>query len=249
MQSQLHEILAVEKDRRKNDEKSTTAAHQAFQHGEFFTGFHKVYSPEEEDGLVFPPERKAVQLTVRELLADVVADKVRLLDTVASKDASNREAKADIILDDGEILVSDVPAVTLLTLETQLDVLATLVRRIPVVDPTEEWHRSESVDANLFVAEPTVTTKTAKIEEALVLYPATDKHPAQTKTITSDRVIGRWTTTKLSGAMLPREQAALIERVDNLRLCVKRARARANSHPLTQSKIGQAVLGYLFDEE
>ena len=52
---------------------------------------------------------------------------------------------------------------------------------------------------------PEVTTKQEKIISPVVLYEATDKHPAQIKEISKDIVVGSFTKTVSSGAITSRQ--------------------------------------------
>ena len=90
------------------------------------------------------------------------------------------------------------------------------------------------------------TQTTKKIETPLAPYEATKDHPAQTKTVTEDVVIGWWDTIKHSGALPAPRKEALLERIDKLLKATKRAREQANNNAATEKEVGGAVIGYLF---
>lgn len=92
------------------------------------------------------------------------------------------------------------------------------------------------------------TTKTKKEQRPIVLYDATDKHPAQTQLITEDVSIGTWKTVKQSGAIPVPRKKVLLERVDKLLKAVLVAREQANSVEATDECVGAAIMGYLTRE-
>ena len=100
----------------------------------------------------------------------------------------------------------------------------------------------------LFRSEPVKTSKTKKTQRPIVLYDATEHHPAQTQIITDDVVIGHWTTTKFSGAIPRPKKRVLLERIRKLEEAVKFAREQANSMEADEKKVGQKVLDFIFKE-
>ncbi|MBU1432165.1 hypothetical protein KKF91_16640, partial [Myxococcota bacterium] len=83
-------------------------------------------------------------------------------------------------------------------------------------------------------------------QRPVVLYPATAEHPAQTQLISEDVVVGFWHTIKFTGALpLPKKQL-ILERIERLSKAVKFAREQANGVEVTQKKVGEALLSYLF---
>ena len=91
------------------------------------------------------------------------------------------------------------------------------------------------------------TQKTKKEQRPIVLYHATEHHPAQTQLITEDVVIGHWTTTKWSGAIPRPRKRALLERIVKLEEAVKFARERANSIDATEAHAGRRILDFIFE--
>ncbi len=80
----------------------------------------------------------------------------------------------------------------------------------------------------------------------MVLYDATEHHPAQTQLISEDVTIGHWETTYRSGALPVPRKEEILDRIDELRDAVKRARSRANDTEVRRREIGEVLLGYLF---
>jgi hypothetical protein len=152
-------------------------------------------------------------------------------------------ARADVVVD-GRVLVKDAPATFLLFLEKQLSDLSTFVGKMAELDPAEDW--SPDPSTGLYKTAPTQIHRTKKVQRALVLYPATEEHPAQTQLITEDVVSGYWTTVKMSGALPQPKKRELLQRIEKLSNAVKTAREQANAVDAPEKKLGQEVLSYLF---
>jgi len=84
------------------------------------------------------------------------------------------------------------------------------------------------------------------MQKGIVLYDATEHHPAQTQLITEDVVVGHWTTTKFSGAIPRPRKKVLLERIRQLADAVKFAREQANSIEADDQKVGRKVLDFIF---
>lgn len=215
--------------------------HQAQKPG-LFNGFLKRYTPKNEEGEKFPDEKQKVQVTAKTIVEEEFQNFQELLDVESAKDASNCNAKADIIVD-GKVVATGVPATNLLLLSKELDNMYTLFDTIPVLSEDETW----TVDATsgLAKSEPTQTGKTKKVQKALVLYQATDKHPAQCQLITEDEIVGSWETVKVSGAMLVDEKKALLKRVSKLSEAVRSALEQANMVEAVEPNVGSAIVKFL----
>jgi hypothetical protein len=61
-----------------------------------------------------------------------------------------------------------------------------------------------------------------------------------------DVVVGRWTTTKFSGALPAKEVGDIDDRLGKLLDAVRVARETANATPVTDVEPGRAILDYLF---
>lgn len=144
-------------------------------------------------------------------------------------------AKAPVVLDGVEILGPQ-PVPFLLFLEKQLIDLRTVLSKAPVLDPSERWTAVSGAPGS-YRTDGVKTIKTKKVPEVLVKYPATDKHPAQTEMITSDKTVGTWETTKFSCALTPARRAELVARIDAMSDAVKRAREEANSMEVQQVQV------------
>lgn len=241
--TKLNQLLAVEKGVKSDAAGALTRAYHDLQKAQLLSGIARSYQPRDDEGEQLPPESTRVQLRTDQVVADVRKALTRLFDVVATKDTANTSARASIVVD-GVTLATDVPATYLLFVEKQLVDLATFVRKLPTLDPSESWLWNEQAGA--YATEPVKTTRTKKIPRNHVLAEATERHPAQVQVWQEDVVVGYWTTTKFSGAVPASEVAELLERVGKLAEAVKRAREEANGIGVTDVAVGAALLGYLF---
>lgn len=239
----LHEILAVEKGNKTRIYTAITDLHKHAQKADPFNGFSKDYRPKDEDGDKLPPERKKVVLSAPDVLTKLAALIAESFDVTATKDAANRNAVADVVLD-GKVLLKDMPATYLIFLEKQLIDVRTFVEKMPVLDEATDW--TPDLNTGMFRSGEVVTHRSEKQQKPLVLFPATPEHPAQTQIITQDVIVGFWHSVKHSGAFpAPRKQEILI-RVNTLLDAVKQARERANMVEAPSVKVGGVVFDYLF---
>lgn len=241
--TKLNQIIAIEKGVKTDAANALTRAYHDLQKGQLLSGIARSYQPRDDEGEQLPPESTRVQLRTDQVVADVRKALTRLFDVVATKDHANTSAMADIVVD-GVTIADGVPATYLLFLEKQLVDLATFIRKLPTLDPSESWTWSDQQGA--YATDPVRTTRTKKVLRNHVKAEATDRHPAQVEVYTEDVVVGYWTTTKFSGAVPASEVAELLERVNKLAEAVKRAREEANSLTVRDLTPGAAILGYLF---
>jgi hypothetical protein len=242
----LNQIIAITAGKKSQAHKAITEAYQTLQKGGLQDGLSRTYKPKDDEGEPLPPEKKAVQVKVREAIRGVVAALTELFDIVATQDQANCRAKANVVVDNVPVL-KDVPVPTLLFLEKQLVDLHTFVEKLPTLDPAESWEYSPDVD--LYASDSYQTTKTKKVMKNHVKAEATKEHPAQVETYTEDVVVGYWTTVKFSGAIPAREKNEMLDRVRKLQEAVKCAREEANGMDVELKKMGGAVLQYVFGKQ
>ncbi len=241
--TKLHQILAVEKDIRQSTNRTITDGYQLLQKPQLLSGIARTYTPKNEEDDALPSESTRVQVNTKTVLNQSRAAFTRLWDAIATKDYGNTHAVADIEVR-GTVLATSVPATYLLWLEKELNDLHTVLSKLPVLDPTEDWVYSEDVGA--FQTAPVRTTRSKKVPKVLTLAQATDKFPAQVETYQEDVIVGTWETKKFSGALPADEVNALINRVHEVREAVKVARSKANDTDVTQIKVAEPLLDYIF---
>lgn len=239
----LNQIVAIEKSVKSRVYGDFTELHKASQKADLFTGFSKNYRKRDEEGEEYPPEQKRVQLEAGETLNQVAKLLTELFDVTATKDFANCTAFADVVVD-GQILIEQAPVPFLLFLEKQLTDLHTFVDKMPTLDPADDWIGDPN--SGLYKTASIATQRTKKVQRPVVLYEATEKHPAQTQLITEDVVVGYWDTVKQSGALpIPRKRQ-LLDRIEKLSQAVKFAREQANDSEAPEKSVGASVFGYLF---
>lgn len=245
MPVKLHQILALEKGVKGQTEGDITRAYHDAQRIPMFGGMTRSYLPTDDEGERLPSERKVVQHTAQDIIGRAVAAWTRQADVVATKDATNQVARADVIVD-GVALIEQVPVTTLLYLEKTLQNVRELVLKLPVLDPEVEWGTAPDSATGLWKSETDQTVRTKKVPKAFVKAAATERHPAQVDVFTEDVIVGTWSRTLFSGALPATEKHRLLRRIEGLAEAVKMAREYANQADAVQRHIGDAVFTHLF---
>lgn len=239
----LNQIIAVEKGVKSRAHALISEHYKVIQKPTLFDGATRTYRKKDEDGEDLPSEKKVVQFRVQDILGSVRLSIGELMDITAQKEIANTKAEAPVVID-GVTIIPALPVTTLLFLEKQLTDLRTFASNLPVLDIAEEWTHDEN--AGLWRTDKVETTRTKKVQKALVLYPATVEHPAQTQIVTEDVIAGFWATVKQSAAMPSPKKEEIIKRIDRLLIAVKEAREAANSIDATvKPQVGSLVFDYL----
>jgi hypothetical protein len=242
MTTRLCQVIAIEGDARERAQVTYSTARAALAKEALLSGITRVYQPLNDGGIVYPPERTKVQLTVDDVTRRLREDVSRLWDITATKDWANTDAYANVVLD-GEVVIEGAPSTYLVWLEKQLDTLRAYFVALPTLDPAEIWTDDQAT--GVMRTEPTQGIKNRKVPKAHILYEATDRHPAQVQPYNVDEPEGTWTTTKFSGAIYETRRRQLISRVDRLREAVKFAREEANQQPVTDVNVGSVLFDLL----
>lgn len=238
----LNQVIALEKGAKSTANASFTKTYHTLQKAPLFAGQERTYQRRDDEGEQFPAEPVKLQQRVETVLRDLVPMLSRWYDLVATKDAGNQIATADVVVDD-TVVIGNVPVTTLLFLEKQLTDMETVISKVPVLDNAENWSFNQR-DGH-WVTEPVFTNKTKKVPRTLVKAPATDKHPAQVDVFTEDAVIGTWATVKVSGAIAESDRQKYLEKIQKLKAAVKMAREQANMTEVTDRRISDAMFQYL----
>lgn len=241
----LNQVLAIESGVRKREYGNISEAYKAFQKLEPFVGFVRSWTSRSEDEPKRESQVKVIVNSSIEMIKDIVRNYGESLDITATKDWGNQIARADIKLDDGTILMRDVPVSYLLFLEKQLTDLRSLIEKLPLLDPARRWQFDQNSSCYISTdAEEQEVTR--KVSDVIVKYPATPEHPAQTEMITLDKPVGKWKTTHMSSALPRQTVLKWKDRLSDLEKAVKIARENANMTEITRQNIGQAMLSYVF---
>lgn len=243
MSRKLNQILAIEKGVKKRTADTITELHRVSANGAVFSGITKTYEVLKEGNLPQPPQSMKVQRIAEEMFDEAKKALTELFDVTATKDWGNQLAKADLVVD-GQAILKGVPATYLLFLDKQLSDLRDLIGKCATLDESVDW--SADPNSGLFRSAPVKSHTTNKVQEPIVVVPATEHHPAQVQVMTRDVVVGEWTTVRHSGALpLPRKKL-LLERVQKLLDAVKVALEAANMTEVENQRVGANVLDYIF---
>jgi len=246
----LHELLAVESDVKGLQKKINSETEKAFEDkNKYFEGKVKTYVAFDSNDKDCPEtEKKFPVYTVKEKIAYHLDHFQKLVDVIHQQETTNTLAKADVILvdEDGneETLLTNVPVVSLLNLERELGELRRVMGKTPTLDPAMNWDKDSSTE-NWFKTTPISRTRKRNQKKAIVLYPATDKHPAQTQLIDEDIPVGVFSEEFISSCITPTEKSSFLSKLDKLIVGVKKARARANQADASTDKIGLKITNFL----
>lgn len=240
---QLHEVLAVLPSCKSTAQKAAGATMQMFKtKKEHFAGLLKTYEPVAEDGETLPAESSPLVMTVGERLRVFAQRYAPWLDAELQISATNQRACAD--LDVEGFNLPGVPATFLLQLDKRLSDLRGIYDEIPTLDPKHEWTTSTR-GHGVSDANPEERNRSEKRPVHRIVAQATKEHPAQIAAWNEDKLIGKWTTQRWSGAISPKEKYELLARIDTLQKAVKRALSAANKQEHETARIGAAVFEYI----
>jgi hypothetical protein len=237
----LAKVIAIEKSVKSDASRRITDLYKDIQKPQLFMGLSRSYQPRAEDGDQLPPESVLVQKRAEDALRGAGEALAGLFDVTLAKDVANTHARASVVVD-GTTLLADVPATYLLFLEKQLTDLHTFVAHLPLLDPADRW----SLNGDTFQTVPVMTVRTRKEPTPYIMYPHTDKHPAQVERVDVDKPVGDWTLIRYSGAVEASRQRELLARVTALRLAVREAREEANKVEADSPEVGATVFAWLF---
>jgi len=115
-----------------------TRIYRDLQKSELTQRLARTYQPKDDTGEKLPSESKKVQLRVEDAFADITEAMSQIFNLAAVKDATNCNAKADVVVD-GEKIVSGVPATHLLWVEKKLASIADAITKAPVLSQDVVW--------------------------------------------------------------------------------------------------------------
>jgi hypothetical protein len=243
--AKLNQIVAVVSGKKTRVEKEFGELNKVLQKSDLFHGIARQYQPVDEDGEELPAERKDPQKSAKAIIRQARGILTDIIDAVATQEYGNCTARADVKVD-GDVILKQVPVTVLLYLQKQLEDLHTFVGNIPVLDPSERW--TYNAQDGTYITEEIKTIRTKKVQKPIVLYDATEKHPAQTQLITEDITAGHWRTRKYATTLAATERQQIIDRIVKLQDAVKIAREEANSISVDDQSIAPAVLKFIFAE-
>jgi hypothetical protein len=245
----LHELLAVEGNLKAQADKTRTELMGTFEKKtHLFTEKTISYKPYEEGLPTVVESQLDIQTNVPQELKWISEFLIKSLDTSYQVAEANTIARADVVLEDSSVLLSQIPATSLLELEKRAKELHDFVAAIPTLDPAKGFRLDPDKGQNIYRAREDRKTRTKKMNKVLTLAPPTDKHPAQVQLVTEDVPVGEITTLEWSGLITTAAKGDMLSRVEMLTRAVKKARARANEAEIAKNdnKIGAAIINFVF---
>ena len=244
MANKLHEILAVEQDRKNRANIIIGETKKRFtKHATDFEGLVKKYIPTEENAEEIPDETKEISLTVKEALDQALVPVAVAINATLSKEETNASGKAKAELIVGKKNFGEFAATTLLALESNLGKLLDLYRAIPTLDAARKYQFDKKI--NRYRSDEEIKFRTIKRPKVIVKYEATDKHPAQTELLNLDFQVGKYLTTYFSGKITQTQKSTLVEKLEQFIEAVKVARAKSNNVDVINVKLADAIFDYL----
>jgi len=247
---QLHEILAVDQDRANSASAAISETLVTFtKKATHFTGQTRTVN-------FFDETRQGEDTVDQKAIDDTVMSRLEFMgkrvspsyDTLMTKEATNQNAVADVVID-GVTIIENAPSTYLLAMEKRLSALVDTYRSIPTLAPSVEWDIDESAEfEGVYKSSPQTQMKTEKVLGSVVLYDATPEHPAQIKETSQDKSVARIETIHFSGMISPARKARILDRLAKMISAFKQARQRANTTEIQDRKSGKAIFDYLHSD-
>lgn len=247
--SKLHELLAVERGQKQQAAKVLRELAHTFQNKpNHFTKKLVTFTSNVEGSSPVKEEQLDLQTTVPQELKWISPFLIKAMNVAYQVTETNTIARADVVLEDGTVLLKDMPATALLDLEKRIAEIRELAISIKTLDPSLGFVPDPSTAADVYVARDVKRIRTKKVQKPLVLHPGNDKIAAQVQLITEDVPVGEVNTQEWSGLLSVADKGKMLERVEILARAVKAARQRANDtvSSAPTDKVGAAVVGYVF---
>lgn len=253
-QPRLHELLASLGDAEARSSRAQQEAIETFsKRNNHFMGGHKTLKMfDEKDAHLEAANAQHQELTttVGAKLNYIQKDIARWWDAFLQKEATNQEARADLVVG-SEVLAEDMPAAFYIGMEKELKALRKVYEAIPTLQPGVRWEKDPTLSAQdnskgvYRNANPAKKLKTKQSIEHKVLVPATDKHPAQIEKWSEQVPVGEFTEDVFSGMITPAEKSVMLQRISTLIEAAKRARMRANNAEIVKKAIGKTLFKYI----
>jgi len=241
----LHALLAVEPELKGEFDKILAEAKKTFKDKSgHFDAHHRTLKMKDDARVqeeVGNEEHKAMVTTVPKKLEYTGNSFKAYVDSVLQKETTNQQACADLVVD-GEVMLKSAPATFLLGLENKLKFYRSMCEDAPTWAPGIEWVADANAGEGVYKAKyPETALKTEQIIKPQVLYPATDKHPAQVDKLSEQIPVGMFTKNRWTGTISPAQKSKLLGTVDNIIREVKQARMKANETPIVGGNVGEKL--------
>lgn len=244
MANKLHELLAVEQDRKHKANHAIGETKKLFEKkAPHFDGMVKRYIALEEDSEEIPDENKEIVTTVKASLEEAIEDIVKGIDAHLSKEETNASGVAHAELIVGDTNLGIFSATSLLALESHLVKLKELYAEIPVLESTKKWHLDPQ--QGVYKTDEEVKFRSIKRPKVIVKYEATKEHPAQTELLYLDFQVGKYETVYTSGRVPITHKNQMEQRLNQLLEAVKVARSKANNVDVKNITVGKKIFDFI----
>ncbi len=241
-----HELLAVEKNIKNESLRRFKEGINTFQKkSNHFRGHIKRFDSIDPDVLMEVIEDVPIVSTVDEKLSFIFEAAIDAADIIIQKEATNQLAKASIVID-GEVIAKDIPATTLLGLESSLLEWKKCLHTIPTLDPAVPWKHDDV--KGCYVSTMGAKTVKEKSTEWQIVAPATKEHKSQVKEIVKSTETGTLSGEAHSSMYTVAKKSEILDRLDNLLNAVKQARSRANDTEVVDINIGHNLTKFIFGD-
>lgn len=244
MANKLHELLAVEQDRKNKANIALGETKSVFSKKDaYFDGMVKRYIALEENAENIPDEVKEIVTTVKDKLTEMMESVIVAIDANLSKEETNASntAKSELIVND--VKFGTFSATSLLAMETALTKLKEVYETVPTLDNTRKWNFDKQT--GLYRTPEEIKFRSIKRAKVIVKYEATKEHPAQTELLQIDEQVGKYETVYTSGRLTSSQRSQLLKRIDELLEAVRIARVKANNIEAQNVKIGKKIFDFI----
>lgn len=244
VKTKLSQLLSIERNTKARFEVTLNDFYFKIQKPDLLYGHVKTHEPKLDGEEKKPTDTKIVQVQAITVLEKLKTEYAKFFDILSQKEATSCDAKADILID-GSVWLKDVPVMTLVSMEKQLNAqIIPLLSKLPILSSDEAWTWNAS--QALFSAPPRETFSKRLIKKALELAKATDKHAAQVQLIEEEIVTGTFQNTNYSGALPKTDVDRWMAKAQSLLEATKFARQEAATQPVRDTKIGTKMMSYIF---
>lgn len=197
-------------------------------------------------------EQSELQTTIHKELKWLTDLWAKAMDGAFSVAEANTGARSDVILEDGTVLLKNIPATALLELLKRAAEIQELASKIPTLDPTKGFapDKEHKEAANgVYKAREDNKLRTKKEVQYIIVVQPTKEHPAQVKETSADVPVAKIQVQQWSGLIHPVEKSDMLDRAEQLTRALKSALSRANSLEVAKSdiKVGKILLSFVFD--
>jgi hypothetical protein len=244
----LYEVLAIESQHKTQAQTTRTELRTTFEKKRhLFEEKRRTFQPAEEGAPPIVEEQSDIQTSIEQELRWLTALWSKAIDTSYAVAEGNTRARADVVLEDGTVLLSAVPGIALLELQKRAGELHELLAAVPTLDPAKGFKPDEDKGPGVYRARDVTKTRTKKVERFVTVAAATEQHPAQIAKVTEDIAVGTIVEQEWSALVTPARKSLLLERSDELQRAIKAALQRANAVdlPAELSECGRKLFEYV----